>query len=61
MEYQALTFMALAGAFLLGLALWSGGLVDRDPFDEREYENTLVKFGVAGSMFWGVAGCLSVL
>ena len=58
MEYQALTFMALAGAFLVGTALWAGGLGDRDPFDEAEYENTLIKFGVAASMFWGIAGLL---
>ncbi|MEL6862749.1 MAG: cytochrome-c oxidase, cbb3-type subunit I, partial [Pseudomonadota bacterium] len=58
MEYQALTFMALAGTFVIGMALWAGGLVDRDPFDESEYENTLVKFGVAASMFWGIAGLL---
>ena len=38
MEYQALTFLVLAGGFLLGTALWAGGLVDRDPFDESEYE-----------------------
>lgn len=50
--------MALAGAFLVGTALWAGGLVDRDPFDESEYENTLVKFGVAAAMFWGIAGLL---
>ena len=56
MEIQALTFIVLAGAFLVGTALWAGGLVDRDPFDESEYENTLVKFGVAASMFWGLAG-----
>ena len=36
MEIQALTFMGLAGAFLIGTALWAGGLVDRDPFDESE-------------------------
>lgn len=58
MEIQALTFMGLAGAFVIGTALWAGGLVDRDPFDESQYENTLVKFGVAASMFWGIAGLL---
>ncbi|MEC7289959.1 MAG: cbb3-type cytochrome c oxidase subunit I, partial [Pseudomonadota bacterium] len=58
MEYQALTFLALGGVFLVGTAMWAGGLVDRDPFDESQYENTLVKFGVAASMFWGIAGLL---
>ena len=58
METQALTFLVLGGVFLLGTAMWAGGLVDRDPFDESEYENTLVKFGVGASMFWGLAGLL---
>ena len=39
MEYQALTFLVLAGGFLIGTAMWAGGLVDRNPFDESEYEN----------------------
>ncbi|MEM7459749.1 MAG: cbb3-type cytochrome c oxidase subunit I, partial [Pseudomonadota bacterium] len=38
--------------------MWAGGLVDRDPFDESEYEDTLVKFGAAAAMFWGIAGLL---
>ena len=54
MEYQALTFLALGGTFLLGIVLWAGGLVDRDPFDESEYEDTLIKFGTAAAMFWGL-------
>ena len=58
MEFQALTFIVLGGVFLVGTAMWAGSLVDRDPFDESEYENTLVKFGVAASMFWGLAGLL---
>lgn len=58
MSVQAWTFIAVAGAFLIGTAMWAGNLIDRDPFDSTEYENTLVKFGVAASMFWGLAGLL---
>ena len=58
MSVQAWTFIALAGLFLIGTAMWAGDLIDRDPFDSTEYENTLVKFGVAAAMFWGLAGLL---
>ncbi|MEM0985247.1 MAG: cytochrome-c oxidase, cbb3-type subunit I [Pseudomonadota bacterium] len=58
MEIQALTFLALSGVFLIGLAGWSATLGDRNPFDHRTYEDTLVKFGVFASTFWGLAGLL---
>lgn len=58
METQAWTFVGLAIAFILGLCLWGGDLQGRNPFDEREYEDTLVKWGVIASMFWGIAGLL---
>ncbi|MEP1143739.1 MAG: cytochrome-c oxidase, cbb3-type subunit I [Henriciella sp.] len=58
MEIQAMTFLLLGGGVFLGICMWAGNLVDRDPFDETEYEDTLVKFGVAASMFWGLAGLL---
>ena len=56
--HQAMTFLFLGGAFFVGLCMWAGNLIDRDPFDESEYENTLVKWGVFASMFWGLAGLL---
>ncbi len=58
MGHQAMTFLVLGGTFFVGLCMWAGNLIDRDPFDESEYENTLVKWGVFASMFWGLAGLL---
>ncbi|MEL6245541.1 MAG: cytochrome-c oxidase, cbb3-type subunit I [Pseudomonadota bacterium] len=58
MGAQALTFLALAGVFLLAMMMWLGTKVDQDPFVETEYEDTLVKFGVVASTFWGLAGLL---
>ncbi len=58
MSMQAWTFVALTGAFIVGLGMWAGNLLDRNPFDEREYEDTIVKWGVFASTFWGVVGML---
>ncbi len=48
-------FFAVAGG-LFATALWAGGLNGRNPFDETFYDDTIVKFGVAAAMFWGLAG-----
>ena len=58
MEVQAQTFLVLALALGLGMVFWGSGLHDRNPYDPRQYENAIVKFGVFASMFWGVAGLL---
>ncbi len=58
MGIQAWTFIVLAGTFLIGMCLWAGGKQDAILFDEREYENGIVKWGVFASMFWGLAGML---
>ena len=58
MQIQAGTFLAMALIFVLGLALWGGSLGDRDPFDQSQYDDTIVKFGVFASTFWGIAGLL---
>ena len=42
----------------VSLAMWAGMLGHRNPFDESEYEDTIVKFGVFAAMFWGLAGFL---
>ena len=51
MSIHAWTFIGLAGAFLVSMSMWAGQLLGRDPFDQTEYENTIVKYGVAASMF----------
>ncbi|MEL6258154.1 MAG: cytochrome-c oxidase, cbb3-type subunit I [Pseudomonadota bacterium] len=56
MTVQATTFLILSVGGLVTLGLWAGGLVDRDPFDQTEYEDTVVKFGVFASAFWAIAG-----
>ena len=58
MDIQASTFAALTLVLLIATALWAGHLIGRDPFPETEYEDTLVKFGVFASAFWGIAGLL---
>ncbi|MEO0465650.1 MAG: cytochrome-c oxidase, cbb3-type subunit I [Pseudomonadota bacterium] len=58
MQVQAQTFFLTAGAFLVGLCLWGGTLVNRNPFDDSEYEDTIIKWGCAAAMFWGLAGLL---
>lgn len=49
-------FLTVGGLLITGL--WAGALNDRNPFDPAIYEDTIVKFGVAASMFWGIAGFL---
>ena len=58
MGIHATVFFAAVAAWLLGIGLWAGKLGDRDPFDQTKYEDTLVKFGIFTSMFWGIAGFL---
>ena len=58
MGVHATLFFAAVAAWLIGIGLWAGKLDGRDPFDQTKYEDTLVKFGIAASMFWGIAGLL---
>ena len=58
MGVHAMVFLAALTAGLVGLGLWAGKLGDRTPFDQTVYEDTLVKYGVFASMFWGIAGFL---
>ena len=58
MGVHATLFFAAVAAWLVGIGLWAGKLDGRDPFDQTKYEDTLVKFGIAASMFWGIAGLL---
>ncbi len=58
MGVHATIFLFALAAWLVGIGLWAGKLEGRDPFDETKYEDTLVKFGVFASMFWGIAGLL---
>jgi cytochrome c oxidase cbb3-type subunit 1 len=58
MEFHAFTFLGLTVVGLAALVLWAGSS-DRDrPFDQTVYEETLIKYGVAASMFWGIVGFL---
>ncbi len=58
MGAHAWIFFALTTAGLLITGLWAGSLAGRNPFDPAFYDDTIVKFGVAASMFWGLAGFL---
>ncbi|MBY9067201.1 cytochrome-c oxidase, cbb3-type subunit I [Hyphomonas sp. WL0036] len=49
-------FLTVAGLMITGL--WAGSLNGRNPFNPDFYEDTIVKFGVAAAMFWGIAGFL---
>ena len=43
---------------IAALCLWSANTTRPSLFEPTEYEDTLVKFGVWASMFWGIAGLL---
>ncbi len=58
MAAHAWTFFFLTVAGLLITGLWAGSLNGRNPFEPALYEDTIVKFGVAAAMFWGIAGFL---
>ncbi|MEL6285186.1 MAG: cytochrome-c oxidase, cbb3-type subunit I [Pseudomonadota bacterium] len=58
MRVHAMIFGGLTIFGLIAMGLWSGTLVDRNPFDQTRYEDTLIKYGVAAAMFWGIAGLL---
>ena len=47
-------FLTVSGLLITGF--WAGTLQKRNPFDPAFYEDTIVKFGVAAAMFWGIAG-----
>ncbi|MGA1342466.1 MAG: cytochrome-c oxidase, cbb3-type subunit I [Hyphomonas sp.] len=49
-------FLSVAGLLVTGL--WAGARAGKNPFDPAFYEDTIVKFGVAAAMFWGIAGFL---
>ena len=50
---------ALVGVVAIAaICFWAAGIKRSIVFDPREYEDTLIKFGVAISMFWGVVGIL---
>ncbi len=50
---------ALVGVVAIAaICFWAAGIKRKLVFDPREYEDTLIKFGVAISMFWGVVGIL---
>ncbi|WP_084421348.1 cytochrome-c oxidase, cbb3-type subunit I [Henriciella litoralis] len=58
MGIHASLFFGAVVLWLVGIVLWAGKLGERNPFDETKYEDTLVKWGVFASMFWGIAGLL---
>ncbi len=58
MEFHAYTFLALTVAGLAALVLWAGSSGKDRPFDQSVYEETLIKYGIAASMFWGIVGFL---
>src|SRR3990167_8095280 len=58
MAAHAWIFFALTVGGLLITGLWAGALNGRNPFEPAYYEDTIVKFGVAAAMFWGIAGFL---
>ncbi|MEO0818331.1 MAG: cbb3-type cytochrome c oxidase subunit I, partial [Pseudomonadota bacterium] len=58
MGVHAWMFIALFGTFILGLFIWGGSVQNRLVFDQSKYEDTLIKWGVAASMFWGLVGFL---
>jgi len=58
MEAHAWIFLALMTLGVIAMSMWSSTIGDRNPFDETKYEDTIVKFGVAASMFWGLVGFL---
>jgi cytochrome c oxidase cbb3-type subunit I len=58
MAAHAWIFFFLTVSGLLATGLWAGALNGRNPFEPTAYEDTIVKFGVAAAMFWGIAGFL---
>ena len=58
MAAHAWIFFLLTVAGLMLTGFWAGSLNGRNPFNPAIYEDTIVKFGVAASMFWGIAGFL---
>jgi cytochrome c oxidase cbb3-type subunit 1 len=58
MAAHAWLFFFLSVGALIVIALWAGGLEGCDPFEESRYEDTLIKYGVVASVFWGIAGFL---
>ena len=58
MQVQAITFVVLSLAGLVAMGMWAGTLVNKTAFDQKFYEQGVVKFGVFASMIWGIAGFL---
>lgn len=58
MELQSALFLVMGLVLILGACFWYASVGENDPFDASVYEDTIVKYGVAASMFWGLAGLL---
>lgn len=58
MEAHSFLALGLGVVALAGLCFWAASVQRTHLFDPREYDDTIIKFGVAASMFWGIAGLL---
>ncbi len=58
MGVHAWIFLGAAAVGVVGVGLWQGALHGRDAFDQTVYEDTIVKWGLFISLFWGVVGML---
>ena len=57
-EIHAWIALGMGVVAILALSFWSADLNGKKLFDPSEYEDTLIKFGVFASMFWGIVGFL---
>ena len=58
MGHHAAIALGAAVLAIIALSLWAAGKGHADFFDKTEYEDTIIKYGVVASMFWGIAGFL---
>ena len=58
MGFSSLVFLILTGAMLVGTMMWYGNRSDQVLFDQDIYEDTIIKWGIVATTFWGIVGFL---
>ena len=58
MGFSSMIFLLLMIVMLAGTMMWYGNRAGNPLFDQSIYEDTIVKWGIAVTTFWGIVGFL---
>ena len=58
MAFSSMIFLLMTVAMLAGTMMWYGTRSGRPLFDQSIYEDTIIKYGIIATTFWGLVGFL---